>query len=177
MLLISFIFISKKIANHCVVLWETDAGSGIFVSPSGLLIRTGSVGVSLVIWMACGLLSLLGKLILLNWIIWTFSTTTSITTTTLGRHFEFFFCQTFNTRNFVSNFCDVFKTSFENESHDKRNDTKVLHFSVKKELCVFSPLFFMNCLLIHRELLNEKNKLTLKACTRIVRSLEQWNHY
>lgn len=39
----------------------TMIGSGIFVSPSGLLIRTGSVGVSFIIWMACGCLSLLGK--------------------------------------------------------------------------------------------------------------------
>nr|CAH7754996.1 unnamed protein product [Callosobruchus chinensis] len=37
-------------------------GSGIFVSPSGLLERTGSIGMSFVIWMACGLLSLLGAL-------------------------------------------------------------------------------------------------------------------
>ncbi|KAH9638416.1 hypothetical protein HF086_007723 [Spodoptera exigua] len=36
--------------------------SGIFVSPSGLLERTGSVGISFIIWMACGLLSLLGAL-------------------------------------------------------------------------------------------------------------------
>lgn len=36
-------------------------GSGIFVSPSGLLERTGSVGISFIIWMACGLLSLLGE--------------------------------------------------------------------------------------------------------------------
>lgn len=36
-------------------------GSGIFVSPSGLLVRTGSVGISFIIWLACGLLSLLGK--------------------------------------------------------------------------------------------------------------------
>uniref|UniRef100_A0ABK9N0S9 B(0,+)-type amino acid transporter 1 n=1 Tax=Glossina morsitans morsitans TaxID=37546 RepID=A0ABK9N0S9_GLOMM len=36
--------------------------SGIFVSPSGLLVRTGSVGVSFIIWLACGLLSLLGAL-------------------------------------------------------------------------------------------------------------------
>ncbi|XP_063242895.1 b(0,+)-type amino acid transporter 1 isoform X2 [Bacillus rossius redtenbacheri] len=40
----------------------TMIGSGIFVSPSGLLIRTGSVGMSFVIWLACGLLSLLGAL-------------------------------------------------------------------------------------------------------------------
>lgn len=39
------------------------AGSGIFVSPSGLLVRTGSVGISFIIWLACGLLSLLGKCI------------------------------------------------------------------------------------------------------------------
>ncbi|XP_050082094.1 b(0,+)-type amino acid transporter 1 isoform X2 [Anopheles aquasalis] len=40
----------------------TMIGSGIFVSPSGLLVRTGSIGVSFIIWMACGLLSLLGAL-------------------------------------------------------------------------------------------------------------------
>ncbi|XP_014237123.1 b(0,+)-type amino acid transporter 1 [Trichogramma pretiosum] len=40
----------------------TMIGSGIFVSPSGLLIRTGSVGMSFVVWTGCGLLSLCGAL-------------------------------------------------------------------------------------------------------------------
>ncbi|ENN74488.1 hypothetical protein D910_03886 [Dendroctonus ponderosae] len=40
----------------------TMIGSGIFVSPSGLLERTGSIGMSFVVWMSCGLLSLLGAL-------------------------------------------------------------------------------------------------------------------
>ena len=36
-------------------------GSGIFVSPKGVLVNTESVGMSLVIWTACGLLATLGK--------------------------------------------------------------------------------------------------------------------
>lgn len=40
----------------------TMIGSGIFVSPSGLLVRTGSVGMSFVVWTGCGLLSLCGAL-------------------------------------------------------------------------------------------------------------------
>ncbi|KAL0109452.1 hypothetical protein PUN28_014490 [Cardiocondyla obscurior] len=40
----------------------TMIGSGIFVSPSGLLTRTGSVGISFAVWTACGLLSLCGAL-------------------------------------------------------------------------------------------------------------------
>ncbi|CAL7947981.1 unnamed protein product [Xylocopa violacea] len=40
----------------------TMIGSGIFVSPSGLLVRTGSIGVSFLVWTACGMLSLCGAL-------------------------------------------------------------------------------------------------------------------
>lgn len=37
-------------------------GSGIFVSPKGILQEVGSVGTSLVIWVTCGLLSMIGAL-------------------------------------------------------------------------------------------------------------------
>ena len=41
---------------------DTMIGSGIFVSPTGLLDRTGSVARSLCVWGACGLVSMFGAL-------------------------------------------------------------------------------------------------------------------
>ena len=38
------------------------AGSGIFISPKNVLLETGSVGLSLIVWVGSGILSLFGKL-------------------------------------------------------------------------------------------------------------------
>lgn len=46
--------------NGCTVIVGSIIGSGIFVAPKGVLANTGSVGLSLVIWVLSGLYSLVG---------------------------------------------------------------------------------------------------------------------
>ena len=52
--------IKVKIIKNCSLLFAS-LGSGIFISPKSVLDRTGSVGLSLVVWIASGFLALLGK--------------------------------------------------------------------------------------------------------------------
>lgn len=43
----------------------TVVGSGIFIAPKGVLMNSGSVGLSLVVWGLCGILSMFGETLLL----------------------------------------------------------------------------------------------------------------
>lgn len=47
-----------SLLNGCTVIVGSIIGSGIFVSPTGVLMHTGSVNMALIVWIASGLFSM-----------------------------------------------------------------------------------------------------------------------
>uniref|UniRef100_A0A8C5WTM1 Cystine/glutamate transporter n=1 Tax=Laticauda laticaudata TaxID=8630 RepID=A0A8C5WTM1_LATLA len=58
------VFLRRKITltRAIALAVGTMVGSGIFISPKGVLQNSGNVGVSLLLWLVCGILSLFGAL-------------------------------------------------------------------------------------------------------------------
>ena len=51
---------SMGLLSGCNVCIGTIIGSGIFVSPGGVLMQTGSIGMALIVWVICGMVSAIG---------------------------------------------------------------------------------------------------------------------
>lgn len=51
-----------SLLNGCTVIVGSIIGSGIFVSPTGVLMHTGSVNLALVVWIISGVFSMVSNL-------------------------------------------------------------------------------------------------------------------
>lgn len=53
-----------SLLNGCTVIVGSIIGSGIFVSPTGVLMHTGSVNMALIVWVLSGLFSMVSEFLL-----------------------------------------------------------------------------------------------------------------
>lgn len=51
-----------SLLNGCTVIVGSIIGSGIFVSPTGVLMHTGSVNMALIVWVISGLFSMVSEI-------------------------------------------------------------------------------------------------------------------
>lgn len=74
-----------SLLNGCTVIVGSIIGSGIFVSPTGVLMHTGSVNMALIVWVASGLFSMVSLFVtfeyMMRWV--------CVLLSTLSRSFMF----------------------------------------------------------------------------------------
>ena len=55
------VYLQLGLVSGTAIIVGSMIGSGIFISPKGVLAQTESVGMSLVVWTLCGVVAMFGK--------------------------------------------------------------------------------------------------------------------